>query len=195
MKEGVIYVKIQFYVPKLKVNKGIEVVLIGIKSLIYVSNRTCSNSFQEFWFDIQKNKLIQPDNVVLLAKRKLVVNFQNTDEKQLIARGIPTISAQTLISIAGGCSFRIEDLNFIFMRAVKVRYSEIFGEELKINCALIFHSNYFWSRIARIIQECIDLIGIQGLQDFLLLEIKVIPILHEMFDDPYPLDAERAKEA
>ena len=167
---------------------------IGFKWLIYASNRTHGNSFQDFWFDMQDNELVQPDSAALMAKRYLVVNFRCIDEKQLIAKEIPTISVQTLMSIAGGCSYRIEDMDFLFMRGAKVRYSEIFGEEQKINCSLIFHSNRFWGRIACIIQECIDLIYRQGLQRFLLLEIKVIPVLHEIFDTPYPVDSKRAKE-
>lgn len=175
-----------------KSKKG--VIFIGFKCLIYVSNRTFSNSFQEFWFDMEKNELIQSDDAVLLAKGYLVANFYCIDEKQLIAREIPTVSVQTLMCIAGGCSYRIEDMDFLFMRGAKIRYSEIFGEEQKIDCSLVFHSNRFWNRIACIIQECIDLIYRQGLKRFLLLEVKVIPVLHEMFDTPYPVDLKRAKE-
>lgn len=170
-------------------------VYIDFKCLMYTTNRTYDNSFQEFWFNMQDNELVLSDDAVLLAKGYLVVNFRCIDEKQLIERGIPTISAQTLMSIAGGCSFRIEDMDFIFMRAAKVRYSSIFAEEQKIDCAFMLHSNHFWSRIARIIQECIDLIYRQSLQNFLLLEIKVTPVLHKIFDAPYPMDVERAKEA
>lgn len=144
---------------------------------------------------MQNNELVQPDITVLLAKHYFVINLREADERLLIARGFFTISVQTLMSIAGGCSFRIEDMDFIFTRAAKVWYSEIFAEEQKIDCVFMFHSNHFWSRIARIIQECIDLIYRQGLRDFLLLEIKVTFVLHEMFDAPYPVDVVRAKEA
>lgn len=167
---------------------------IELECLIYVSNRTHDNNIQEFWFSMKDRELIQFDNTMLLAKHYIVFNFRNADEKQLITKEIPTISAQTLMSIAGGCSYRIEDMDFLFMRGAKVRYSEIFGEEQKTDHSLVFHSNRFWGRIACIIQECIDLIYRQGLQCFLLLEIKVIPVLHTMFDTPYPVDSKRAIE-
>lgn len=170
-------------------------VVIGFKWLIYTSNRTHDNSIQEFWFNMQDNELVQSDIALLLAKQYPVINLRNVDEKQLIARGIPTISAQTLMSIAGGCSYRANEMEFLFTRGAKVRYSEIFGEEQKVNYLLVFQSNRFWSRIACIIQECIELIYRQSLQRFLLLEIEVIPVLHEMFDAPYPVDSERAQEA
>ncbi len=167
---------------------------IELECLIYVSNRTHDNNIQEFWFSMKDRELIQFDNTMLLAKHYIVFNFRNADEKQLITKEIPTISAQTLMSIAGGCSYRTEDMDFIFMRGVRVRYSEIFGEEQKTDHSLVFHSNRFWGRIACIIQECIDLLYRQGLQCFLLLEIKVIPVLHTMFDTPYPVDSKRAIE-
>ena len=169
-------------------------VIIGFKWLIYVSNRTHDNNIQEFWFSMKDRELIQFDNTMLLAKHYIVINFCNADEKQLITKEIPTISAQTLMSIAGGCSYRVEDMDFIFMRGARVRYSEIFGEEPRTDFSLVFQSNHFWNRIACIIQECMDLIYGQGLQRFLLLEIKVIPVLHEMFDTSYPVDSECAKE-
>ncbi len=161
--------------------------------LLYAS---CNNgtTTKEFLFDTRIKELVPHIETEFQKKECWVINFCNTDEKRLIAKGIPTISAQTLISIAGGCSFRTQDMDFIFMRGARIRYSEIFGEEKMVDFSLVFQSNRFWGRIACIIQESIGLIYEYGLQRFLLLEIKVIPVLHEMFDAPYPMDSECAKK-
>lgn len=162
--------------------------------ITYATTLTHGNSVQEFWFDMKEKRLIHFDYSRLLKNQYIVINFRNTDEKKLVAKAIPTISAQTLISIAGCCSYRLENMDLIFTRSAKIRYSRVFGDEQTINSSLIFQSDSFWCKIAYIMQECINLIYQQGLGGFLNLEIRTTPILHEMFDIPYQIDAGRAKE-
>lgn len=160
--------------------------------LLYASSYNGAYT-KEFLFDTRVKKLVPLIQTEFEKKQYLVISFNSTDEKRLLINKIPTVSAQTLISIAGGCSFRFEDLDFIFKKGVKICYSEIFGDGQKVDRSVLFQSNGFWNKISYIIMESIKLIYQQGLQNFLSLEIRVTPVLHEMFDIPYTVDAERAK--
>ena len=145
--------------------------------LLYASSYNGAYT-KEFLFDTRVKKLVPLIQTEFEEKQYLVISFNSTDEKRLLINKIPTVSAQTLISIAGGCSFRFEDLDFIFKRGVKICYSEIFGDGQKVDRSVLFQSNGFWNKIAYIIMESIKLIYQQGLQNFLSLEIRVTPVLH-----------------
>ena len=129
------------------------------------------------------------------AKGKgLMINLKSTDESLLVENGIATVSLPTLLSIAGGCSYKAEEINDLFQKTVGIDFNHIFMGENEIDFSILFNSERFWRKIAGLVQESMDIVQENGLMKFLLLEIKVTPILHHMFDGGYPLDVQGVKQ-
>ncbi len=133
----------------------------------------------------------KPLTVLQRLERGLIINLSQTDEKVFVKSGIATISLPVLLSIAGGCSYDVDDINDIFRKSININYKHIFFNERAVDFTVLFRSLRFWDRIAGLICECLDIIRRNGLMEFLLLEIQTVPILHRMFDEGYPLDAKR----
>lgn len=133
----------------------------------------------------------EPLTVLQRLERGVIINLNQADEKVFVKSGIATISLPVLLSIAGSCSYDMDEINDICKKTVNINYKHIFLNKRAVDFAILFRSPRFWNKIAGLIYECLDIIQGNGLMEFLLLEIQTVPILHRMFDAGYQLDAKR----
>ncbi len=122
----------------------------------------------------------------------LLISLRPSDERLFVEAGIDTVSMHTLVSIAGGCCFSVDDINGIFRRVANMNYSQIFVNNNGIDYTILFRSHRFWKKIAGFARGCLDMIQQNGMMLFLSLEVRVTPVLHRMFDAGYPVDVKRA---
>lgn len=139
-----------------------------------------------------------PENTIVVKNKKLssisrlsnrlIINLRTKDETIFVENGITTVSISVLLSLAGECTFNMEEINYLFQKLIGLNYKQIFLNEKDVDFSALFHSPRIWRKIAELVCECLEIVQEKGLMNFLLLETKVTPILHQMFDVGFPLD-------
>ncbi len=141
------------------------------------------NPLQTIIYSIEKKRLLNDTEAkkMLLDDKSLLFNLRESDERILVANSIKTISVQTLLSIAGRCAYYEYDMDYIFKKTIHMCYKSVFLAA-KTDFTNLFKMNSVWTRIEEIVRKSLDILQNGFLNEFLELEIQVIPVLHAMFD-------------
>lgn len=152
------------------------------------------NPVQVMVYDMEEESLHKASmaGIILYAKKRLLINFTDSDERLFTQAGIPTISIQTFLSMCCGYAVKEEETNRIFKFTTRIHYTNVFCNR-QVDFSALYSSPRFWAKIAKLVDEGMDMLKGQGMQKALRLEVRLTPVLHRMFDDGYPLDAERVK--
>lgn len=131
----------------------------------------------------------KPVDALHLLGKVMVINFRKMDEKIFVDNKIDTFSLPTLLSVLAGRPLEFYEISSIFRKGCGIDYS-IF--DTSANVSILFQQKLFRRKIAGFLRKCLYDVQENHLDEFLLLEIRTLPVLYGMFGKGYPIDMEKA---
>ncbi len=115
----------------------------------------------------------------------LLVNFCPQDERIFVEHHLATVSIRTLCELANGGSLKTKYFEQMMMEKLHLDYHRVF---IDMAGDFRYFSTVFWQNADRLIKNVWKAMDKYNLWYSLMLEIRFVPLMHQMYGTPFPID-------
>ncbi|MBS5933627.1 MAG: hypothetical protein KIC94_12235 [Clostridiales bacterium] len=127
-------------------------------------------------------------------KSMLLVTFGFNEVNEIYKKDVVTIPCKILLELSSNIPLEKSDYMCIVSEILNIKYDMVSNRTSKLETDYIVSRNEFLYKCIHLISECMDMVIASGMLYDFMLEVKIYPILQQMFSKGFRVDIQGLKQ-